>query len=122
MLRRIGTSVLVITALHFAPSATADPSAQSGTFVSSMNTVELMRACDTQNKLNLECSGYIIGVYDVLSITGAICPQRNPQGGTYQAISVALKFLKEHPESWHMHPADLLTESFKAAFPCAKQQ
>lgn len=88
---------------------------------SSMTTVELMEGCRRAGStLSINCAGYILGVYDQMSFSRLICPPSNPTGGSAQAVAVAIKFLNEHPERWHLSPAYLLGESFKAAFPCAK--
>lgn len=55
--------------------------------------------------MRLDCAGYILSVYDQLSMSGMICLQRNPDGGSSQAVAVALKFLGEHPEQWHLAPS-----------------
>lgn len=112
----------IFVALALALIVSLAASAQDGAVVSSVSVVDLMRSCEKQDPLNLECSGYIIGVFDTLSLSGTICPPYNREGGTYQAVSVALKFLREHPERWHIHPSALLVESFKAAFPCGHRQ
>jgi len=52
-----------------------------------------------------------------MSLSRLICPPDNPTGGSAQAVAVALKFLNEHPERWHLAPAYLVGQSFKAAFP-----
>lgn len=86
---------------------------------SSMSTSIVIETCGrAQNPLQIDCAGYILGVYDTLSLTGLICPPRNPQGGTWQAVAVALRFLNQHPERWHLAPAALIGDSFKSAFPC----
>jgi hypothetical protein len=64
----------------------------------------------------MDCAGYIMGVYDQMSLSRLICSPRNPNGGTAQAVAVALKFLNEHPEQWQLAPVYLVGQSFKAAF------
>jgi hypothetical protein len=61
-----------------------------------------------------------MGVFDQMSVSGLICPPDNPTGGTEQAIAVALKALRDHPENWHKAPVFLIGQSFKDAFPCGK--
>ena len=72
--------------------------------------------------MRMDCAGYLMGVFDQMSISHLICPPHNPNGGTAQAVAVALKFLNEHPEQWHLAPAFLVGQSFKAAFPCGVTQ
>jgi hypothetical protein len=86
---------------------------------SSMTTTELVEACRrAENTLRADCAGYILGVFDQMSLSRLICPPDNPTGGSAQAVAVALKFLNEHPERWHLAPVYLVGQSFKAAFPC----
>jgi hypothetical protein len=88
---------------------------------SSMSTTGLIEGCRRAGEtMRADCAGYILGVYDQMALSRLICPPNNPDGGSAQAVAVALRFLNEHPERWHMSPAFLLGESFKAAFPCRK--
>ena len=68
--------------------------------------------------MQIDCSGYILGVFDQMVLSHLICLLSNPSGLSGQAVAVALKFLNDHPEKWALHPAFLIGESFKAAFPC----
>jgi hypothetical protein len=61
------------------------------------------------------CTGYILGVYDGMSAGNAICPTYGATG--YQAINVARKYLREHPELWSKAPSYLLGQAFKSTFP-----
>ena len=98
------------------------PSVEAGqVWISTVSTTDLIDTCHgAKNTLSADCAGYIIGVFDTMSVSGLICPPPNPSGLTEQAIAVALKFLNDHPEQWHRPPVHLVGESFKAAFPCGK--
>jgi hypothetical protein len=72
--------------------------------------------------MSMDCAGYILGVFDQMSFSRLICPPDNPSGLTAQAVAVALKFLNDHPEKWHLSPAFLIGQGFQAAFPCGKGQ
>jgi hypothetical protein len=99
------------------------PGCAEGIVASSVSTTELIESCRRAgNPMRLDCAGYIVGVFDQMSFSRLICPPRNPNGGTAQAVAVALKFLNEHPEQWHLAPAFLVGQSFKAAFPCGAGQ
>jgi hypothetical protein len=95
------------------------PTAAQEFVASSVHTTELIEVCRRAgNQMRMDCAGYIMGVYDQISLSRLIWPPRNPSGGTEQAVAVALKFLNEHPEQWHMPPVYLVGQSFKAAFAC----
>jgi hypothetical protein len=85
-----------------------------------MSTSYLIEICQrAANKLQVDCAGYILGVFDHMSLSRQICSPFNSDGGSAQAVAVALKFLNAHPEKWHIAPAFLVGESFKAVFPCS---
>jgi hypothetical protein len=87
--------------------------------LSALTTAVLVNTCNgsSANMLGFDgCTGYILGVADQLSISGAICPGEGP--ATLQFSAVARKFLTDHPEKWDQHPAALVREALAAAFPC----
>ena len=105
------------------PIVTEAPADAQEIVASSVSTTVLIESCRRAgNQMRMDCAGYIVGVYDQMSLSRLICPPRNPNGGTGQAIAVALKFLNEHPEQWHLAPVYLVGQSFKAAFPCGAGQ
>jgi len=107
------TVALLIASLA---SATAQ-----GVLQSSVTTNAIVESCRrASDHLQMDCAGYILGVFDQLSLSGLICPPINPSGGSAQAVAVALKFLTEHPERWHFTPGFLMREAFETAFPCPK--
>ena len=108
---KLAAAIFLITAPHTSSAQAVN--------ASSMTTADLLTSCRrAANVLQLDCAGYIMGVYDQMAFSGLICPPGNPTGGTGQAVAIALKYVNDHPERWHLHPSYLLGESFKAAFPC----
>jgi hypothetical protein len=88
-------------------------------YLSDVDTATVTDSCRAAgDTMRIECSGYILGVFDQMVLSHLICPPSNPSGLTAQAVAVALKSLNDHPEKWGQHPAALIGESFKAAFPC----
>jgi hypothetical protein len=63
------------------------------------------------------CAGYILGVFDVLALTGKICPIDNSKLGT-QVVAIAVKYFNHHPEKWAGAPAILIGDSFEPVFHC----
>ncbi len=113
--------ILIATVLLIASQVSA--SADQSVVVGSVTTPELVQRCRSAgNTLLMDCAGYIIGVFDQMSVSHFICPPRNLNVVTAQAVAVALKFLNEHPEQWHMAPEFLIGQSFKTAFSCGARQ
>jgi hypothetical protein len=100
------------------------PAAAAGEIVtSSISTATLMDSCHrAENTLRIDCAGYIIGVFDQMSLSRVICPPINSDGITAQAVAVALKALNDHPENWHLAPVFIIGQSFKTAFACGKDR
>lgn len=93
---------------------------ESNFITSSMPTWAVIETCRKAGDVNrIDCSGYILGVFDAASYAGLICPP-TLQGATAQALAVALKYLNDHPQEWHHNPGQLIAQGFKAAFPCRK--
>jgi len=113
---------LIAAALLFLSQTPARAELQA-IVASSVNVSDLIESCRRAGShMRLDCAGYILGVYDQLSLSRMICPPRNLNGGSSQAVAVALKFLGDHPEQWHLAPVFLVGQSLKAAFPCGKDQ
>src|ERR1700737_1849928 len=86
--------------------------------VSAVSTTALVESCRRAgDQMRADCSDYILGVFDRMSLSRLICPPENLRGISAQAVAVGLKFLNDHPEQWHHSPALLIGEGFKAAFP-----
>jgi Rap1a immunity proteins len=73
-----------------------------------------------------QCAGYIAGVIEGTRITSILdkagkYPYCIPVTSTQlQDISVVEKYMNDHPEQWDMPAGLLITEAFKAAYPCPK--
>jgi hypothetical protein len=88
--------------------------------VSSMPTSAVVNSCRNAGDVNrVDCSGYLMGVFDAMSLSRSICPPTT-RGITGQAIAVALKYLNDNPQEWHHGPAYVIGQGFQAAFPCRK--
>jgi Rap1a immunity proteins len=61
--------------------------------------------------------GFVTGVAGA-SGGSAWCSRENVTWN--QIWGVAAKYLREHPELWHMHPAHLVEQALVEAFPCVR--
>jgi hypothetical protein len=89
--------------------------------VSTIDSSKLVELCNKSSTeiLNADfCTGYILGVFDQLSIGRIICVPIGGTGRTYQALAIARKYLNDNPERWQIHPSVLIEAAFQAAFPC----
>jgi Rap1a immunity proteins len=113
----------VVVILLFIVSQTS-AFAEESYVASSMAVTDVLETCRRagSNIMRADCAGYILGVYDQMSLLRLICPPNNPTGGSAQAVAVALKFLNEHPERWHQAPVYLVGQSFRTAFPCGTRR
>jgi hypothetical protein len=110
---RIPITILLLAVSH------GSAFAEQPIVASSMTANELVETCQRAgDTMRADCAGYILGVFDQMSLSRLICPPENRSGGSAQAVAVALKFLNDHPERWHLAPVYLVGQSFKAAFPC----
>lgn len=64
------------------------------------------------------CNSYILGAVDALQLSGQICVDQ----GAYTVKTVALvrKYLKDHPESWSLHPVVIVRAALTPHYPCRK--
>ena len=75
-----------------------------------------------------QCLGYVLGVYDSAPILDAAAEKRQWDGGwtacvpegveAGQLTAVVKKWLRAHPEKWHVHASGLVARAFQEAFPC----
>jgi hypothetical protein len=75
-----------------------------------------------------QCLGYVLGVYDSAPILDAAAEKRQWDGGwtacvpegveAGQLTAVVKKWLRAHPEKWHVHASGLVARAFEDAFPC----
>lgn len=119
MPRRWSLLLILIVMLVAQPkSSLSQPSRDIA--VSSVTTAELAQACsNSPSNLAFDfCTGYILGVFDRLSFSRAICPVGNSI--TAHAIALARKSLNDDFAHWPLHPSVFLANAFAAAFPCGK--
>jgi hypothetical protein len=69
------------------------------------------------------CLGYVMGVSDTLNLNAfklnLYCP---PKGGSAnQELAVVIKYLRDHPETWHYSAASDVGTALATAFPCKGQ-
>ena len=118
---------LLVAATAIALSAPAVPHAHANpnwytshpTYVSAMTAADLVDYCRGDHSMQPSCAGYILGVFDVLALTGKICPIHNPALST-QVVAIAVKYFNDHPEKCAGSPAFLIGDSLEPVFPCDK--
>ncbi|AHE52824.1 hypothetical protein NX02_05425 [Sphingomonas sanxanigenens DSM 19645 = NX02] len=97
----------------------AQPKPARSFYASTVTASFLAGSCEGTKLDPLEadfCSGYIIGVYDALSLNGLICP--SAASTTMQAVAIGRKEILDHPERWDRNPSVLVRDALKRAFPC----
>lgn len=62
------------------------------------------------------CGGYIGGAFDQLALSGEICLPENVHA--HEIIEKGRIYLRQHTEIPKKHPAFLLKQAFKEAYPC----
>jgi hypothetical protein len=107
------------TLLLLASLATnANTRAEEGIHASTVETAVLAYACEEfKGPLGSDvCTGYLLGAFDQMAFSRVICPTE--RFASEQAVAIGRKYLKDHPNKWHLHPVFLLREAFSTAFPC----
>jgi len=86
--------------------------------VSSVTGAMIAEECEKSSGTNLDaCNSYMLGVADTLQIDRKSC--RPPsEAGTLQTVTIARRYIHDHPELWDRHPAYLVRSALIAAFPC----
>ena len=87
--------------------------------VSSLTTEQLAAQCmgdDRDTHANF-CTGYILGVFDTLSRTGAICPSPG-KASTAEVIAAPRKYMRKYHKKWSNAPAFVVRDALREAFPC----
>src|SRR3546814_4365259 len=64
------------------------------------------------------CTSYILGVADTLQLTGETC-RPNSDAATLQTVTIARRYIEQHPDKWGWHPSALVREALVKAFPCS---
>jgi Rap1a immunity proteins len=110
-----GTLLLLVSL-----ATNANTRAEEGIHASTVETAVLAYACEefvAKGSLDTSvCTGYLLGAFDQMSFSRVICPADG--FASQQAVTIGRKYLKDHPNKWHLHPAVLLREAFSNAFPC----
>src|SRR5271165_2749718 len=64
--------------------------------LSTVHTATVRDSCrQAGDSMQIDCAGYILGVFDQMVLSHLICPRSNPSGLTAQAVAVALKSLND---------------------------
>ncbi|WP_404372385.1 Rap1a/Tai family immunity protein [Sphingomonas sp. MMS24-J45] len=115
--------MLLLLALAAAPAPKYKaPPKPPPVVVSSLESAQLARACDGRDDDPSPsfCTGYILGVFDALSLAHQICPSPT-KASTLTAIAAARKALRTHPDRWDSAPSFIVRDALKAAFPCTRR-
>ena len=111
---------MIAALLMFAAAAPARVPAP--VVVSALESEQLARACsgkDDDTSASF-CTGYILGVFDALSLARQICPSAK-KASTGPAIAAVRKALRTQPERWTSAPSFLVRDALKQAFPCKRK-
>jgi hypothetical protein len=110
-------SILVLAAMFLAQTRAA--SEEQTPAISTVTGAVLVRACRPERSEALAdlCSGYILGVADVLQLQRRICRPESDIA-TLQTVEIVRMYIRDHPESWSEHGVALVALALLAAFPC----
>ncbi|MBJ6122362.1 Rap1a/Tai family immunity protein [Sphingomonas mollis] len=90
--------------------------------VSSLTTGQLVEYCrgkDTDPTSNF-CTGYIIGVFDALSLSRQICPS-TARSSNIEVAAVARKYLRKQAGKTSVAPSFVIRDALRRAFPCKRK-
>ena len=88
--------------------------------LSSVEATEVVKACQgapTSTAAANFCNGYIIGVFDGLSLTRQVCAV-GFGASTMSAVAASRKYLADHPNEWNQPAALLIEKALRSTFPC----
>lgn len=116
--------IALALALMAAPTTGAGAKAAAAlpVVVSSLQTEQLAQYCrgtDADDSASF-CTGYILGVFDTLSMARQICPSAE-KASTLRAIAVTRKYLRTHRKAWDSAPAFVVRDALQGAFSCKPQ-
>jgi hypothetical protein len=114
---RLMTALVVATGLLWPLSAFAKDDGSSGSGFLTGN--KLYEECNSQD-LSL-CLGYVMGVSDGLNGTkpNFFCAPLGIKAS--QELAVVVKYLRDHPETWHYSAWTEIGVALNMAFPCNEQ-
>jgi hypothetical protein len=115
MKRLIGALVILCASL---------PTAASASYTGTMTGNQLLDLCgpgvsgQAPNPSIGMCAGYVQGVYESLTLSGAatICPRANVTVG--QVVDMVVDSLKRYPQIRDLEAPIIVIETIKKAFPC----
>jgi len=90
--------------------------------VSSLESAHLAEECKGKDSdpAATFCTGYIMGVFDALSLSRQICPSAK-QGFTLDAVAAVRKYLRTNPDKWSSAPSFVVRDALRAEFPCRRK-
>jgi hypothetical protein len=98
-------------------AATAHP-ADRYVSLSTLTGAMLATECAKDRGLQTDlCTSYILGVSDALQLHRKTCRPQS-EASTLQTVTIARRYIAEHPEKWGMGPVFLVQEALVSAFPC----
>ncbi len=90
--------------------------------VSSLTTGQLVEHCrgkDTDPTASF-CTGYIIGVFDALSLSRQICPS-TARSSNIEVAAVARKYLRKQAGKTSVAPSFVIRDALRRAFSCRRR-
>lgn len=89
--------------------------------LSTVNGAIIAEECAKERGLALDtCTSYILGVADALQLTRNTC-RPNSNAATLQTVTIARRYIRDHPEKWGWAPSALIREALVKAFPCRRR-
>jgi len=93
------------------------------TFTGFRSGSELFELCIANSTADSYCSGYIAGIEDVLVAGNAVngfkaCFPGNTSGISQNVVTIAVAYLRDHPELRLFYAPGLVAAALARAFPC----
>ena len=111
------TALVLTTGLLWPASTFAQDGGSSSS--SYMTGNKLYEECTSQDYSF--CLGYVMGVSDALNATkpNFFCAPLSVKAN--QELAAVVKYLRDHPETWHYSASSEVGVALKKAFPCKEQ-
>ena len=88
--------------------------------LSTVNGAMMAQECAKDRGMSLDsCTSYILGVADTLQMSRITCRPVS-DAATLQTVTIARRYIRDHPEKWGWHPSALIREALVKAFPCRR--